>query len=301
VAHGARWIDLLDPSRDELLSTLPDLDPDDLEVLAAGAVADREPRPLFESSGRYVLGVFLDALPRPARGTSYREVDIVATPTQVVTVRKTPRDGAPPWDPACVHPAVASAAAAGEIVYRIVDDVAESYLDVVETSYAAIDELEDHIDDWPTSRVRRDLTALRHDLLHARRLVGATRGAVRRVIDRRLELGDDELFGESVERNFGDTYETLFRASEELDVARDLLSSARDYHQSVIAEMQSEVGKKLTVIASLLLLPTLIVGFYGQNFAPAFRDWYWTLGVSTSLIVATTVLQLAFFKWRRWI
>jgi Mg2+ and Co2+ transporter CorA len=61
------------------------------------------------------------------------------------------------------------------------------------------------------------------------------------------------------------------------------------------------VVKKLTVIASLLLLPTLIVGFYGQNFGPAFRDWYWTIGVSSFLIVATTVLQLAFFKWRRWI
>jgi magnesium transporter len=149
--------------------------------------------------------------------------------------------------------------------------------------------------------VRRELTALRRDLLRARRLVAATRGAVRRVIDRRLELGDEELFGEPVERLFADTYETLFRAAEELDVARDLLSSARDYHQSVIAETQNEVVKKLTVIASLLLLPTLIVGFYGQNFGPAFRDWYWTIGVSSFLIVATTVLQLAFFKWRRWI
>lgn len=300
MAHGARWIDLLDPSREELLGVLPDLDPDDLEVLTARAIAAREPLPMLESSGRYVLGVFVDALPLEG-GTSYREVDIVATPAQVVTVRKTPPDGAPPWEPACVHPAVASAASAGELVYRIVDDVAESYLDVVDTAYAAIDELEDHIDDWPSSRLRRELTALRHDLLHARRAVTATRGAVRRVIDRRLELGDEELFTEPVERLFGDTYETLVRAAEELDVARDLLSSARDYHQSVITETQNEVVKKLTVIASLLLLPTLIVGFYGQNFASAFRDWYWTIGVSSFLIVATTVLQLAFFKWRRWI
>src|SRR5262249_14343883 len=102
-------------------------------------------------------------------------------------------------------------------------------------------------------------------------------------------------------REFADTYETLFRAAEELDVARDLLASARDYHQSMIAENQNEVGKKLTVIASLLLLPTLIVGFYGQNFAGEFRDWYWTVAFSTFLIVARTLVQLAFFKWRRWI
>ena len=299
---GAHWIDLLDPTREELLAALPELDPDDLETLAAGSTAGLEPRPELASSGRYVIGTFLDALPR--RGddrTSYREIGVVATPARVVTVRKTPVDGGPPWQPACLHPAVAAEGSAGELLYRIVDDVAESYLDVVDVAYAEIDELEDHIDDWPSSRVRHELTSLRHDLLHARRAVAATRGAVRRVVDRRLDVGEDELFPEHVERMFADTYETLFRAAEELDVARDLLSSSRDYHQSVIAENQNEVVKKLTVIASLLLLPTLIVGFYGQNFVPHFRDWYWSIGVSSFLIVATTILQLAFFKWRRWI
>jgi Mg2+ and Co2+ transporter CorA len=303
VAGGARWIDLLDPTREQLLAALPYLDPDDIEVLAAGSVGEqREPRPLLESSSTYVIGVFVDALPDAPEGrTSYREVDVVATAEQVVTVRKTPPDGAPPWEPACMHPAITVGASAGELVYRIVDDIAESYLDVIDAAYPQIDELEDHIDDWPSDRLRRELTLLRHDLLHARRLVGATRGAVRRVVDRRVDIGHDELFTEPVERSFANTYETLFRAAEELDVARELLSSARDYHQSVIAEAQANIGKKLTVIASLLLLPTLIVGFYGQNFAGNFRDWYWTIGISTFLIVATTVLQLALFKWRRWI
>ena len=56
------------------------------------------------------------------------------------------------------------------------------------------------------------------------------------------------------------------RTTEELDVARDLLAQRRDYLQSKIAESQNEVVKKLTVIASLVLVPTLIIGFYGQNF-----------------------------------
>ena len=88
---------------------------------------------------------------------------------------------------------------------------------------------------------------------------------------------------------------------EELDVARDLLSSVRDYLQSKIAESQSEIVKKLTVVASLVLVPTLITGFYGQNFAGVFEKGYWTLGVSVGLIVATTLAQLAFFRWKRWL
>jgi magnesium transporter len=227
-----------------------------------------------------------------------REIDFVATAERFVTVRKTPARGTP-WEPECLE--AVGDAPVGELVFRLVDDVAQSSLDVVDAADAAIDELEEHVDDWPSARVRRRISALRHELIHARRTVGATRGKVRRITDKRLDIAGETLFPEDVERLFADTYETLFRAGEELDVARELLSSSRDYHQALIAENQNEIVKKLTVIASLLLLPTLVVGFYGQNFVGAFDDFYWNVGVSTLLIVVSTFAQLALFRWRRWI
>jgi magnesium transporter len=186
-------------------------------------------------------------------------------------------------------------------VFRLTDDVANSFLEVVDYADAEIDELEDHIENWPSARVRRRISSLRHELIHARRTVGATRAKVRRITDKRLDIDNEQLFPDDVERLFSDAYETLFRAGEELDVARDLLASSRDYHQSLVAENQNEIVKKLTVIASVLLLPTLIVGFYGQNFVPNFNDFYWTIGVSVGLIIASTVAQLAVYRLRRWI
>jgi magnesium transporter len=60
--------------------------------------------------------------------------------------------------------------------------------------------------------------------------------------------------------------------------------------------------KRLTVIASLLLVPTFIVGLYGQNFRHipelAWGYGYWW---SWGWILLTTVAQLAFFRWKRWI
>ena len=53
------------------------------------------------------------------------------------------------------------------------------------------------------------------------------------------------------------------------------------------------------MIASLVLVPSLVVGFYGQNFAAEFDEGYWTIGVSTGLIVVSTCVQLAIFRWRR--
>ena len=197
-------------------------------------------------------------------------MDVVATPDLVVTVRKTPRRGTP-WDPDPLEIAAARGVSVGELLFRLVDDVAASFLDVVVALDAQIDELEDHIDDWPSETVRRRVGRLRHDLLHARRTVGSMRGAVRRIVDKRLDIGDERLFPETVERMVANTYETLVGAGEELEVARDLLSSVRDYHQSVITERQNDIIKTLTVIASLVLVPTLIVGFYGQNFVARLR------------------------------
>jgi magnesium transporter len=291
------WRDLLDPGRDELLGALSvRVDPDELEAMLAEPL--ERPRPHLEGHADYVFGVLVAMAPAQDGTLENREIDFVATTDRLVTVRKTPVDGTP-WQPECLV-AVADAPV-GQLVFRLVDDVAQSYLEVVDDADAAIDELEDHIDDWPSVRVRRRISALRHELILARRTVGATRAKVRRITDKRLDIAGETLFPEDVERLFADTYETLFRAGEELDVARDLLASSRDYHQALIAENQNEVGKKLTVIASLVLVPSFIVGFYGQNFAGVFNREFWTLGVSVGLIVASSLIQLALFRWRRWI
>jgi magnesium transporter len=293
------WLDLVDPDRDQLLEALPVEVADDVLERCLEDAPER-PRPRLDGYGEYVFGVMAAMAPDPDDDRiESLEVDFVATKERLVVIRKTSPHGKI-WEPECLE-AAKDASSVGELIHRLVDDVAESYLGVVDFADGEIDELEDHIDDWPSVRVRRRISALRHDLIHARRTVGATRGKVRRITDKRLDLSNESLFPEDVERLFSDTYETLFRAGEELDVARDLLASSRDYHQALISESQNEIVKKLTVIASILLLPTLIVGFYGQNFVSSFNDFYWSLGVSLMLIVGSTLVQLAVFRWRRWI
>ena len=88
------------------------------------------------------------------------------------------------------------------------------------------------------------------------------------MVDRRIDISAPgrELFPRAIEISFADTYDKLLRAVDGLDLSRDLLAGVRDYHQSKIANDQNEVMKRLTVIAAVLLLPTFIVGLYGQNF-----------------------------------
>jgi magnesium transporter len=302
----AEWIDLLDPTEDELRAALQrDVHARTLEQLLRPARQDDEPRPRLEGQDGYVFGVFLIPIAiRDEDRVFYQELDLVTDRERLVTVRKTPELGHP-FDPRPAQESVRSGGdqRTGLMVYRLVDLIAEYFLDLVDALDDEIDELEDGIERWPASQVRVRISQLRHDLLHVRRTLGPTRDAIRKVVDRRVDTRQHgEVLPRDIELDFADVYDKLLRAIDRLDFSRDLLASARDYQQAKIANDQNEVTTVLAVIASVLLLPTFIVGLYGQNFKHI-PELNWSFGYwwSWGLILVTTALQLAFFRWLGWV
>ena len=147
--------------------------------------------------------------------------------------------------------------------------IAERYLDLIDASNDEIDELEDHVEDWPAAQVRA-------------RISGAAARPPARPADARADArcrprgrrrpGRARRGGEAASRarsssHFADAYDKLLRATDGLELSRDL-SPASATTQAKIANDQNEVMKRLTAIASILLVPTFIVGLYGQNFRP---------------------------------
>jgi magnesium transporter len=301
----AKWIDLIDPTPDELREKLlQNVQESALERLLAPAVEDDEPRPTLQSHGNYVFGIFLVAVAVPEEDrVFYQEVDVVITHDVLVTVSKTP-PGEHPYDPRPTRESCRPDDSAGMMFYRLVDDIAEHYLDLVDALDGEIDELEDTVETAPAATIRVRLSELRHDLLHIRRTLAPTRDAIRRVVDNVVEVTEGaEVFPHEVEVAFNSAYDKLLRAFDGLELSRDLIASVRDYLQSKVSNDQNEVMKKLTVIASVLLLPTFIVGNYGQNFRHHFPElsWRWGYAWSWTLIIVTTIAQLVFYRRRRWI
>jgi len=303
MAKTCEWVDLLDPSEDELRKALPShLHPQAIETLLEPHTHADDPRPKIESHGSYAFAVLLvPVVVATEDRIYYREVDLLLTRDHVLTVRKTPPDGTP-LDLSDVAAIVHAGAPSGMVAYHIVDDVAEGFLDMVDDVHEEIDELEDHVDDWDNAKIRRRLSDLRHDLLHIRRTLAPTRDAVRRVIDNRVDLDGEELFPHDVELHFGDAFDKLMRSSEGLETARDLIGGVRDYHQSKVANDQNEVMKRLTLVASIFLPPTFIVGLYGMNFGHIPElGWSQGYGFVWAAIIVTTVAQVAYFKKRDWL
>jgi magnesium transporter len=301
---GCAWHDLVDPTREALERAVGvELHDRALDIILSPARHDDEPRPTFEAHIDYVFGVLLRPMVDPdTHDLWHQEIDLILRHGTVVTVRKAP-EGREQFDTSEIRAVTTKGdEEAGMIAYRLVDDVAEAFLDLVDTLDDHIDDLEDHVEDWPSDHIRARLSDLRHKLLHVRQTLSPTRDAVRRVIDNRIDTEGAELFSRDLELRFGDAFDKLLRASEGLDLARDLVASVRDYHQAKVANDQNEVMKRLTVVASVLLLPTFIVGLYGQNLRGS-PELSWRFGYSWSwaLIIVTTVAQIVYYRRKGWI
>ena len=295
----AEWIDLLDPDRAAIGQALPTgIDDDVIARLLAPFVHDDEPRPRLAGRKTYVFGVLVTPIVLTEQDeVFFQEVDFVATRERVVTVRKT--------TPHCLPFTLdlPQGERAGVIVAALADAAAASCLPAVDAPDDAVDTRDDDVESGEPTALRRRIRALRHHLLRVRRAIGPTREAFHKVVDQRVDVEGTELLPHEVEIAFGDAFDKLLRAVDGLDLARDLLAGSRDYLQAKISNDQNEVMKTLTVIASLLLLPTFIVGLYGQNFIHHFPELHWQYGYlwSWALIIGTTFLQLWFFRRKKWI
>jgi magnesium transporter len=253
---------------------------------------------------RYIFGTIL--VPEVIRDEDrviYHEVNVIVTENSFVTLRKPDPEEGRRFDPNILlecHPEKAGRSS-GEMFYRLMEDVSEAYEGLLEGLQDEIDELEERIGQESDEGIHRRYSSLRRDLVNARRNISPLLRALKAIEDERLDI-DDRIFPQEIELLVKDVRDGLERVVETIPLVADLLSGVRDYHQSYAAQRQNDVMQKLTVVAALLLVPTLIVGVYGQNFDDI-PETHWARGYAWSwgLILGTTLLQLLLFYRLGWI
>lgn len=145
--------------------------------------------------------------------------------------------------------------------YRIVDVVVDQYFDLLDRIEDQIERIEEDVLVSTDIETLEAINATRRDLLSFRKLAWPTREALGV-----LARGDPEFVAEETEKYYRDVYDHLIQVVDLTETYRDLTSGARDIYLNTLSQSTNEVMKVLTVMATIFLPLTFVVGVYGMNF-----------------------------------
>jgi magnesium transporter len=181
------------------------------------------------------------------------------------------------------------------LLYLVLDTLVDAMFPVLDELDESIDRFQDEVIDRPSRAVLRRIYGLKHSVIDLRRQLGAQRDLVQRLTTRAIQLhGDIGLY-------YRDIYDHIVRQYETADSLRDLLTGTMDVYLSTVSNRQNATIQQLTVIASLFLPLTFLVGFFGMNFGflVSHITTEGTFVLALVLMLVTTLIQLWIFRLRR--
>ncbi len=182
------------------------------------------------------------------------------------------------------------------LLYRLLDTIVDSYYAVLETIGHQVEAIEENISTNPRVEDFKEIQKLRKEFIYLRKVVYPLREALNHVIK-----NENEFIEERNEKYFSDVYDHVIHLIDSLDTYKDLTSTVMDLYMNTINYKMNEVMKLLTVITTIFIPLTFIVGLYGMNFQhmPELTWQYGYFGV-LGLMAAIFITMIIYFKHKKW-
>jgi magnesium transporter len=185
---------------------------------------------------------------------------------------------------------------ANYLLYRLIDEIASDYIFMAEEMDEAINKIEDELFENPQPVLLEQIFALKRDLLHLRRIIAPQREMVNK-----LARGDYAVIDLDTKVYFRDVYDHFVRLYDIIENLRDLVNSALEIYLSVINNRMNNAVKTLTIITTIFMPISFLVGFFGMNFfEPVVSMSIWTgWPAFILLILAIVLIPIGMYLWIR--
>jgi magnesium transporter len=183
------------------------------------------------------------------------------------------------------------------LAYALLDAVVDAYFPVLERLDDQLEAIEQQVLDGQGGDAVTELHGVRRRLLVLRRAIWPLREAIGALV-----RGDSRHFSADVRPYLRDVHDHVVQLLDLLENGREMSSSLLELHLSMVNHRLNEVIKVLTVISTIFIPLTFLVGIYGMNFdwMPELRVWW---GYPLCLLVMLTIAlsMLAWFRRRGWL
>src|SRR5207244_2501547 len=146
------------------------------------------------------------------------------------------------------------------LFHRIVDAMVDHYRPEIEKLEDRLDSLEDEIFDTADPKLVRQILDEKRQVASLRRIVTPQRDVIARLARRDfVDVSTEMSF------RFRDVYDHLVRIADDAMIFQDRITGMLDAHLSNVSNRLNEVMKVLTVVATIFMPPTVLVGAWGMN------------------------------------
>src|ERR1035437_9273348 len=182
------------------------------------------------------------------------------------------------------------------LAYALMDAVVDCYFKILEKVGEHIEQLDDEITDSPQNEalirlhdLKREMNFLRRKMLPVRELIN------------NLVRSETNLIHQNNDAYLRDLQDHINRLIDSIEANREMLSSIMDVYLSSNSNKLNEAMKALTVISSIFIPVTFIVGVYGMNFKymPESNSPY-AYGLVWIVMLSVMIGMALYFKRKNW-
>ena len=294
---GVTWINVDSLTDTGILKSIGDYF--DLHELTLEDIPNTTHRVKYEDFGSYVL-IILKMLSYSAKDKSIdtEQLSLVLGPNFVLTFQERPgdffdglREEIRKGDP------VMNRMGSDYLACRIIDITVDNYFDVVEEFGEQIEAAEESLLAIPDKTALQNVHSIKKEMMHLRRHVWP----VREIISE-LNKRDSALIKAETLAYFRDVYDRIFEIMDLIETTREMVSGLLDIYLSSMSNRTNEIMKVLTLVATIFIPLTFIVGLYGMNFEymPELKQ-QWGYPAILIVMLAVALGMLLYFRRKKWI
>jgi magnesium transporter len=269
-----------------------------LHPLVQEDIVNTHQRPKLEDYGDYLYIVCRMISCTDGGGIASEQVSLAVGPDWVLSFQEEPGD---------VFTAVRERIRQGKgrirgagpayLAYALLDAVIDSYFVVLERMGERIERLEEDLLREPEAGLLAAIHALKREMIVLRRAVWPLREVVSG-----LERGDSPLVHEGTRVYYRDLYDHAIQVADAVETYRDLLTGLQDLYLSSVSNRLNEVIKFLTIVGTLFIPLTFLVGVYGMNFEHMPElGWRWSYPLFGLLCAGVAGGMLLWLRRRGWL
>ncbi|HLT32944.1 MAG TPA: magnesium/cobalt transporter CorA, partial [Aquaticitalea sp.] len=184
------------------------------------------------------------------------------------------------------------------LMYAILDAVVDNYLTILEAFGDKVEELEDAVfNAEPNNIISSKIQQHKREILKIRRSIVPLREVINK-----LDKTETGLIEEKTHNFLHDLYDHIIHVNETIELYREMVWGLMDMYMTIISNKMNEVMKVLTIIATVFIPLTFIVGIYGMNFDNMpelhYRYGYFILW---GVMIILFFLMLVYFRRKKWL